>query len=602
MYKFGVLQNGVIKDKKPGIFKSMKEKTMNGDSSSKISLLAFIYKFSSLQAHCCKLEETIGTLKEENTSLNQQNRDLKQQLAQCQEEINVLMNRHSQDMQELNSKLKNQELEIDSKRKEVENLVIRRSSKEIKSSVPFLSIKLNSLFQLKKQGWKVQSQCPEKILELEKTKLPVVSILGSTGSGKSWVANKLSSDQLSVGWQENSNSITLHYVPTEGGWFNLLDSSGWDEPIHLKSKELVDALPSSLQTNEENVSSINHQMRLHQILKDDAVLIERLKLFYMLRNADIILLVVSKLTDSEISRIAEVKSYLRELSNSSNSHPQMIIIHNLNWIYRIEEAQKLIENSLNQVFSLEEAPFFNTKTEMNGDVNINKNLFKDEAKFTHLIMAVEGSEAGNYYNPGAIKFLESKLNVLENKKMMPFCRSFAEFCSKELNRMIGTDLSVQYVENARIVATNKDSEILTSSLFHASGCESIIHEPRGEFKPKYSTKATRVSNGSEAHVTVEVEVLDSVIREKAVVFKDGLPYLKIRGTKKEAFSQKEIMKADERTVELNSNRQEGDYLLVIPLLDESMELKKDAKIEIEDVAPGIKQIRLKFQTPESIDI
>ena len=526
-------------------------------------------------------------------------------------------------------------IEIETKTKELQRLTenISKSSQIIGNKVPFISIHTNSLFALNQNGWKIQTQLPKQITKLQSTKFATLAVLGSTGSGKSWFANQLSSgatsissSQLPFGWQHNPNSISLYYIrcqpgpeeAEEDGWFGILDSSGWNEPLRANKKEILDFVAHLLKENDYHnghSSSLRNQMETYRALYDDSKLLEKLKLCYMLKTAGIIVFVISKLTQTELEKIHTVNLLLKQLSSTetaqSNSKiqksvPQVIIVHNFDWIKRIDDVKHQIDSTLKKTFKLEEQPLFNSPEELKDEViNVNKNLFKDEFGTTHLIMAAQDSEAGKYYNPGPLKFILLKLNTLENKKALSFCESFAQFCTEELNKLIpNRSLSLQYISEdddaSRMILNDKSSTIRPKDLFYADEYNVLGHD--GKFQPKYSTKVERSSDGKEARVTVELDLLDSVIEKKSLHLKDGRYYLLLSGKRKEIFSEEDVIRESEGKIELKKgSREDGSYFLQIPLLvDSEMERKKDTSIIFEEVCPGVKKFVIEFEKSEEI--
>ena len=108
----------------------------------------------------------------------------------------------------------------------------------------------------------------------------------------------------------------------------------------------------------------------------------------------------------------------------------MFVIHNLQTFSLIEQVDDYIKDTLmkSATFKLTEHKFIDKQTGgEKQEQNINKIYFIEEfyneedkvLKIFHLIMAMHGSEAGDYYNKFTYDFLSEQFNSLPNFKQFP---------------------------------------------------------------------------------------------------------------------------------------------------------------------------------------
>ncbi len=587
------------------------------ESSNRLS--QEIKKNEELQDQLKSALLTIEELKGENEELKEKNEEFQKKLKGYEKKIEII----EEDKKLLVNSLEKSEIMLleektkacmnyeeiaklkqieDSQQQQILDLAQQNSdlmglnyySKKVHESVPFYTIHTDSILSLNQDGWSVKSQLENVIPKLEDKMLVVCSIIGSTGSGISWLANQLSGNQLPYGWQNSPNSISLHYINNRDSWFTILESSGLNEPIRACQAKISKLSDSQFYQNDNDEQKILS----YQTPYDDSNLLEHLKLLYIIHHTGIILYVVGKFTQIESENILRIKRMIKDIMKTktaakSTQLPQLIIIHNFSWLKTVSHVQQEFKKSVGRVFSLEEQALFNNKLKAHENCCLNKSLWKDEFGFTHLITATEKTEAGNYYNPGTLNFLFSKLDCLEIKRKLSFCSSFADFCSQELSNRIGMDLLLKYTpDKSKIIISNKASKINPPQLFYAS----LSNVVQMKFEPKYSTKVETLNQGQEAVVVVEVELIDSSIDKKSIVQKQGKNYLVIKGLKRQIFDEETKQRENNGKFILNKGtRKEGNYSLNIPLVSSCM---KYDKIISEDQGFGVKRFIIYFKKEE----
>ena len=141
-----------------------------------------------------------------------------------------------------------------------------------------------------------------------------------------------------------------------------------------------------------------------------------------MHNSDILILVVGILTYSEQKLINRIKT---EMKNQKIEKP-LYIIHNL----VLYETKEKVENHIENVL-LKCATF---KLEKSEKIHINNNnidgvhYYEKNSKpiIYHLILANDLSDAGEYYNPYTIKFIENSFSFLTDLKSFDIIDSLKE--------------------------------------------------------------------------------------------------------------------------------------------------------------------------------
>ena len=256
-------------------------------------------------------------------------------------------------------------------------------------------IKINSMEQLKKEGWKIISnQIDQNFIE---KKVSVISVLGNKNSGKSFILHLLTNKTIPYGYTVTTEGLSF-IIPNskenKDDNYILIDTAGTESPILIEktehlSKELRDKMAKDRQITDYFLQK------------------------FILKASDIFICVVDNLTLTDqyfINRI--IKNY---------TNKTIYIIHNLKTFIEKEQVVNYINNTLKEslTFFLQQDEYLDLKSEEKKEIN--KIFFKQKLKdnnriIIHLIMANEGSPAGKYYNKSAIKYLNKALQQVKEKK------------------------------------------------------------------------------------------------------------------------------------------------------------------------------------------
>ena len=407
---------------------------------------------------------------------------------------------------------------------------------EEKNCIYDMLININSIMGIKK-GWDIHysSKGKEKIENAKKNPTKIVSFLGNKNRGKNFIFSKITkinipfenrilSKGLKIFFLDNIDNIALvngysldnPLLENDNGDY-LLKSQDENEAkkIYDKLNELNIEI-KNLKKEKQNITiikdkeneffRIKKEYRKSLYDKDEQIISltnERIFTNYFLQNfiienTHILLLVIGKLTKNEQILIMKLKKLIKE--NNYEILQKIIIIHNLQNIKNIDNIEKYIENTLRKslTFTLKkEKDLFLEEKEKNKKkynkyryIEVNQDLINIE--ITHLIMAQEGTEAGNYYNESTIEYIKGTYISIKNAKPFNIIEKLKEYFCKigekiikfqTLNDKIKPDDILRIKkneENEKLILNNKNDIILD---YFSYDIFNLFRETK--FTPKY---------------------------------------------------------------------------------------------------------------------
>jgi len=397
-------------------------------------------------------------------------------------------------------------------------------------------ININSILGIKK-GWEIfySSKGKEKLEKARINPTKIISFIGNKSRGKTFIFTKLARINLPFGNSLLSKGLNIVF-PDDIDNIAFINGYSLDSPLLendnrdyiLKSKNenetknfynKLNELKTEIKNLKKEKQSFNiikdkeneffrirNEYRKNLKDKDDQIYLlknERIITNYFLHNfiienAHILLLVIGRLTIHEQLLMMKLKKLIIE--NNYESLQKIIIIHNLKTIKYIDSVEKYIENNLEKSLTfilkkkkdlfLEEKEKNKIKYNRYRYVEVSEDLINIE--ITHLIMAQEGTEAGNYYNKSAIEYMKSiyisiknynQFNIIEQLKEY-FCK-FGEkiFKFQNLNDKIKPSdivLIKNNEENEKLLLNYKNEIFLDNFSYN-------IYDSfrESKFKPKY---------------------------------------------------------------------------------------------------------------------
>ena len=289
-------------------------------------------------------------------------------------------------------------------------------NKEKQKSLPVtdfydLVFKIDSFRNLQKKeqgdyGWDILYSKDFDYDKRTQEELVRIGVLGNGNRGKSFILSKLTNHKVPSGFSIKTEGISLKYPDMktkDGKGIVIIDSAGFEIPL----LESFDCKLDSL----SDFDAKEAKSKINDLVKDRAIL-EFFILKYVLQYSDIIIAVVGQLTYSEQQLLLRIK---REVPRK-----KIFIVHNLLNLETKQQVTDYIDNVLKKslTFQIDEIKMTNLDQNKNvDDTVLNQTYYheqytdnNDNTKLytiEHLIMAKEGTEAGNYYNQSAIDFLST---------------------------------------------------------------------------------------------------------------------------------------------------------------------------------------------------
>ena len=307
-------------------------------------------------------------------------------------------------------------------------------NKEKQKSLPVtdfydLVIKIDSFRNLKKKeqgdyGWDILYSKDFDYDKRTKEELVRIGVVGNGNRGKSFILSKLTNFKVPSGFSIKTEGISLKYPDMktkDGKGMVIIDSAGFETPLLESFDCKLDSL-SNLDAKETNT-------KINDLAKDRAIL-EVFILKYVLEYSDIIIAVVGQLTYSEQQLLLRIK---RE-----NTKKKIFIVHNLLNLETKQQVTDYIDNVLKKslTFQIDERTLTNLgeNEKVDGTV-LNQTYYHEEYTdnnnklhtIEHLIMAKEGTEAGNYYNQSAIKFLTTNTTTTTKLRKYPVIATIKKY-------------------------------------------------------------------------------------------------------------------------------------------------------------------------------
>jgi HSP20 family molecular chaperone IbpA len=282
-------------------------------------------------------------------------------------------------------------------------------------------------------GWKVQKNLSRPIVHNGSASVKV-NIVGNYNKGKTHTLSFLSGRPLPYGHNVHTKGISCIYPTMEDNLITYLDSAGFDEPAkHVKFlQKLQKKLDKNNEGQEKTPDSEQQKNKepndsITQFLKDKQY-IEHCIQNFLLETADVFMIVVSQLTNTDQKLIEQI----------TDQHPtkRMYVIHNLYNLRTRADVEKQIKRDIEASFSVDQRVYATSLDQTHNRIFW---VDKQNPEFIHVVMAKDDTEAGRYYNTFA---KEMMLNSIKDKS--PHQKEFKleENLSQYIKEKIGNYLQV----------------------------------------------------------------------------------------------------------------------------------------------------------------
>ena len=278
--------------------------------------------------------------------------------------------------------------------------IINLNKKEL--FVPYdVVIDITSIKNLNKPGWKIiyhgKKEDLIKNIELNNT---VISVLGNSNRGKTYLLQKLSGSNLQSGYQVQTKGLSLKF----SGDLIFLDTAGTNIPLLLEKGQKM--------PNEAELQNI----QLCQIITN--YIIQK----FVIEYADILICVIGMLNSKE-------QIFLNKIKKLCEDKKSLIVIHNLVKCESCEDIEKYKNETLLKMISCE---LIEKKIPDFGD-NI-KNLYnkyfleKGNGDVKHFIFANDDKDKSKdleKYNNTTLDFIKTCIKI-ERKTQKNLFKNFLD--------------------------------------------------------------------------------------------------------------------------------------------------------------------------------
>ena len=288
--------------------------------------------------------------------------------------------------------------------------------------------------------------------ERKKQNSTIVGVIGHANKGKSYILSKISNEELPRGYSVSTKGISVKYSKIEIRPLIILDSAGSETPLIQNNY-----------TQNINIKNYNDEIEIISELARDKIATQNFIQDFIYFYSNILIIIVGQLTNEEQKLINRIKS-------NNRNKKTIFIIHNLMFIETKRNVEIIIKDTI------EKSITFNKLSKRNiiGENDDSKNNYyylegiDDKSTIVHLIMAREGTEAGNYYNQSTIDFLKKQIIIETFTKNFDIIESFKKFLSMcsgtYMEKPIGID-DIEYDNRQKKIIIKTKKKIILKKYF-----------------------------------------------------------------------------------------------------------------------------------------
>ncbi len=309
-------------------------------------------------------------------------------------------------------------------------------------------LELNSLSKLK-DGFPIiynTEKGKQKVDELKKKDGIAITAIGNSNQGKSFILSRISEIVIPSSHSVNTKGLSIIFPDNlskndSNKRYIILDTEGYKNAITIseEDREVIYGLKEL-----EKIEKIEETSR-------DKQMTENFLQGFALDSAQVVIAVVGQLTFQDQKFLNRIKDVCK--------NKNLFIVHNLMFLEKIEDVKNHIKDVI--LSSL----FFNLvnhdmivfsksgKTEKKNENDENEqkkkeekdtenriiyvesnNSGKKETHIIHLILAKEGTQAGDYYNKSTISYLRENVMAIPKQQKFDVFEKFKKYlynCSSE---------------------------------------------------------------------------------------------------------------------------------------------------------------------------
>ena len=283
-------------------------------------------------------------------------------------------------------------------------------------------IDISSIKNLHNPGWQIiYNGNKEEIKKfLENDIFTVVSVLGNSNRGKTYILQKLSGSNLESGYQVQTKGLSLKFYEK----LIYLDTAGTNIPLLVEK-------------NQQRPNEIELQnIQLCQIITN--YLLQK----FVIEYADILICVIGMLNSKE-------QIFLNKIKKFCENKKELIVIHNLVKCYTCEDIEKYKEDTLIKMIGCPLVEQIIPDFENNKENLFNKYfLEKGHSHVKHFIFANDEKKSKEIekYNKTALKFI-NKCIRMESEKPKNLFKNFLEHISEKSSYVLKKKITPEIVND-----------------------------------------------------------------------------------------------------------------------------------------------------------
>jgi hypothetical protein len=427
------------------------------------------------------------------------------------------------------------------------------------------------------KGWKIKfTETGKKNYDIMKNEeVLIVGVVGNRNRGKSFILSKLSNVNLPDGTSIKTEGISIKYPRMEEGnkaKYILMDSAGFENAL-LENDEF---------TNDPNLPK-EDALKMLKIIASDKTLTEYFIQNFIIQKSNILIVVIGILNYPEQKLLNRIKTENKN-KFKNKTPPPLFVVHNLQTFSLIKQVEDYIEETLlkSATFKLKEKKDI-IRDEKEKIENRNEKYFIEEFNnnneedsqtvIYHLLLAMHGTEAGDYYNQFTYEFLSKQFNSFPIHHKFPIIedvkKQFMDNSEKLMVKQIETTDEFDKSET-EIKLKNQDENgnerklEFKRCLIDELGFSNFYGS---SFEPKYGYFKTTIEK--KPYVCIEVEIPGETKVSCRAKMYDKNWNVKVSGKKLLGDSKTE----DDKTA--YSQREEGEFSTIIKLNAEEFQLKEN---------------------------
>jgi len=581
-----------LKEKERDDFKNLLAEEQIKNEQRKSSCRASISTVYSDNSENAELEEIIKGLVKKYQEAKEEIKILREQTKQGDDDVKIVI-QENEELKKDMKKYKENIGELDKMKKVYQFKEIKSGPDEFKTFYD-CRILADSFFPLlQNEAWPIEFNDYKKYADTKEKPSVRVSVLGYEKTGKSFMISQIMGKDVPQGKLMKTTGICVIYPSHENIPWTALDTPGTN--ISLRTDFLMKNLQDYFKSKRLS------EQEMLRMLYGDNILMESLLHEFVANNSQVLLIVVGKLRRDDqrfINRIKEQKDY---------QNKRIIVVHNLLDCRELEDIEDIIKEDIVDTFGASRRPVSFDQLQKNHHGFVY--LEKDKRDTEHVIMAHEGSPAGDHYNLTATTYVKQVISSCPFSEKFDLVEAFYHHLNVSVKNYLSSSMTIPATPfvlsekegipsslslnnpNLYHLKKNFTDEFGQIRTYAREGLETV------PFAVKIVTKTDSLKEERFLEVDFEVsgEFKDEDLKYKAQTFGNQVVVM-IKGKSGDNTVRSEVETVCETT------RKFGEFLITTESIDlEGYTIFKGERPLITSPVPGLKTMSIKLYPQETDD-